>query len=245
MRTTSLLLLFTESLHLVEFLLILKVSKCYKRSLIDTLLYKGLSLCSNREKFHQEISSLKSVFKSNDYPNNFIDLHIKHFLDKLFVKNKVSLTVPKLQLVCVLPYTGKSSLDLRAHLRHTTEKNILFCKLNVVFRSTCRLGSLFRFKDSLKKKILSGIVYRYTCSNCKVTYYGKMFRHFFTRASEHMGTSNLTGKSVKNAKESAISDHLLQCDSPITFDDFDILASDSNKFKLHTKESLLIKHYKF
>ena len=56
-----------------------------------------------------------------------------------------------------------------------------------------------------------------------------------------MRTSNLTGKRIKNAKESAISDHLLRCDSPITFDNFDILVSDSNKFKLLIKESLLIK----
>ena len=69
------------------------------------------------------------------------------------------LTVPKLQLVCVLAYRGKSSLDLRARLRWTTEKNIPFCKLNVVFRSTCKLGNLFRFKDSLEKKILPGIIY--------------------------------------------------------------------------------------
>ena len=130
------------------------------------------------EKFHQKISSLKSVFKSNDYPKNFIDSCIKNSLDKLFVKNKVSLTVPKLQLVCVLPYKGKSSFDLRARLRRTIEKNIPFCKLNVVFKSTCRLCNLFRFKDSLEKKILPGIVYRYTCSNCKVTYYGKTYRHF-------------------------------------------------------------------
>ena len=62
-------------------------------------------------------------------------------------------------------------------------------------------------------------------SNCKVTYYGKTFRHFLNRASEHMGTLNLLGKRMKNTKELAISDHLLQCDSPIIFDDFDILAS--------------------
>ena len=74
------------------------------------------------------------------------------FLDKLFVKNKVSLTVPKLQLVWVLSYTGKSSLDLRARLRRTNKKNIPFCKLNIVFRSTRRLDNSFRFKDSLEKK---------------------------------------------------------------------------------------------
>ena len=59
-----------------------------------------------------------------------------------------------------------------------------------------------------------------------------------------MGTSNLTRKHIKNAKESTISEHLLQCDSPITFDDFDILVSDSNKFKLIIKENLLIKRDK-
>ena len=78
-----------------------------------------------------------------------IDLHIKKFSDKLFVKNKVSLTVLKLQLV---RGQVKAYLDLTAHLRCTTEKSMLFCKLNVVFRSTCRLGTLSRFKDFLKKK---------------------------------------------------------------------------------------------
>ena len=56
-----------------------------------------------------------------------------------------------------------------------------------------------------------------------------------------MGTSNLTEKLITNAEESAMSDHLLQRDSPITFDDFNILAFDSNKFKLLIKESLFVK----
>ena len=59
-----------------------------------------------------------------------------------------------------------------------------------------------------------------------------------------MGTLNLMGKRIKKVKELAISDHLLQCDSPVTFDDFDILASDSNKVKLLIKESLLNKRDK-
>ena len=56
-----------------------------------------------------------------------------------------------------------------------------------------------------------------------------------------MGISNLTGKRVKNVKESAVSDHLLQCDCTIDFDHFDILASDTNSFRLLIKEGLLIK----
>ena len=36
---------------------------------------------------------------------------------------------------------------------------------------------LYRFKDSLKEKICSGIIYRCTFSKCKVTDYGETFRH--------------------------------------------------------------------
>ena len=55
-----------------------------------------------------------------------------------------------------------------------------------------------------------------------------------------MGISNLTEKRVKNVKQSAVSDHLLQCDCSINFDDFDILVSETNNFRLLIKESLLI-----
>ena len=123
---------------------------------------------------------------------------------------------------------GKLSLDLRTKLRRNIERDLPYCKLEVIFRFKCRLNTLFQFEDSLEKKIRSGLIYRYTCSNCKVTYYGKTFRHFYTRAAEHMGISNLTGK-------------LLQYNCALNFDDFSILATDSNKFKLLLRVSLLIK----
>ena len=59
-----------------------------------------------------------------------------------------------------------------------------------------------------------------------------------------MGISNLTDKHVKNVKDSAVSEHLLQYDCTIDFDNFDILASDTNSFRLLIKESLLIKRDK-
>ena len=74
------------------------------------------------------------------------------------------------------------------------------------------------------------------------TYIPLTYHHFFTRAAEHMGISNLTGKRLKCVKQSAVSDHLLECNCSIDFDHFDILASDANRFRLLIKESLLIKH---
>ena len=52
----------------------------------------------------------------------------------------------------------------------------------------------------------------------------------------------VTGMRLKCVKQSAVSDHLLECNCSIDFDHFDILASDANKFRLVIKKSLLIKH---
>ena len=146
---------------------------------------------------------------------------IKKFLNKLFIQRDLNFTVSKRELNCIIPYLCKASLDLRTRLRRTIERNLPFCKLKIIFRSKCRLNTLFHFKDSLEKKIRSGIIYCYRCSNCKVTYYGKTFRHFYNRVvAEHMGISNFTGKRLKNVKQSAISDNLLQCKCTINFHNF-------------------------
>ena len=213
----------------------------YKRAIIETLLHRSFRLCSNYENFHREIETLKSISKHNSYPHNLVNHRIKKFFNKLFVQRNLIFKVPKMELICVLPYLGKASLDLRTRLRRTIERKLLFCKSKIIFRSKCRLNALCRFKNSLEKKICSGIIYRYTCSNCNVTYYRKTFRYFFTRAAEHMGISNLTGKHTKNIKQPAISDPLLQCNYMINFDNFDISAAESSKFKLLLRESLLIK----
>ena len=47
-----------------------------------------------------------------------------------------------------------------------------------------------------------------------------------------MGISNLTGKRVKNVKESVVSDHLIQWNYATDFDHFDVLASDTNSFRI-------------
>ena len=145
----------------------------------------------------------------NGYPKIFFDFCIKKYLNKVLIKKKVVLKASKKELICVFPFLGKKSMQLRTRLVNSIESNLKFCKLKVIFQSPCKLNSLFRYKDSLQKKIHSDIIYRYMCSNCKVTYYGMTYRHFFTRAAEHMGISNLTGKRLKSVKQSAVSDPLL------------------------------------
>ena len=51
-----------------------------------------------------------------------------------------------------------------------------------------------------------------------------------------MGISNLAGKRLKCVKQSAVSDHLFECKYSIDFDHFDILGSDTNRFRLRIKK---------
>ena len=58
----------------------------HKREFIEILLQRSFRLCSNYENFHREIETLKSIFKHNNYPQNFVNQCIEKFLNKLFIK---------------------------------------------------------------------------------------------------------------------------------------------------------------
>ena len=117
--------------------------------------------------------------------------------------------IDKLKTICESNSYPKSFVDL-CIIKYRKKHKFWKQKLKIIFQSPCKLSSLFRYKDSLKKETCSGIVYKYTCSNCKVTYFGKKYHHSFTRAAEDMGISNLTRKHLKSVKQSAISDRLLE-----------------------------------
>ena len=58
------------------------------------------------------------------------------------------------------------------------------------------------------------------------------------RSAEHMVIFDSTEKHIKNATESPISNYLLQCGCFISFNHFDILASDTYKTRLLIKKAL-------
>ena len=94
--------------------------------------------------------------------------------------------------------------------------------------------------DRLPFDIVSGVVYKYTCGRCNSSYYGETDRHLKVRSREHIGIPPLIFRKVKPSKESAILDHLLNCNKISSFDEFTILAYGHHKYILKIKESLLI-----
>ena len=216
------------------------IDDSYKKSLIFTLLFRCFSICSDFSKFHLEIKKLRDIFKRNGYPSSLIEMCIRTFFQKLYVPKQVYITVPKKQLLIILPFLGKLSSKLKQQVANCFKSSLPQCEVKIIFKSTNRLSSLFTYKDVIPKDLQSNLIYKFTCGNCNVTYYGKTERHFKVRLSEHLGLSPLTGKRVSNCKPSAVSDHLLSSCHDSDINDFSILTKANNGFKLLIKESLLI-----
>ena len=107
----------------------------YKIGLVHNLLFRFFKICSSMENFHTEVEHLRRVFKCNKRPVNIIDQCIKKFLDKLYVPKQIVSTVPKKELLVVLPYLGTFSLNLRKRLYKAVSKSLPQCNIKVVFQS--------------------------------------------------------------------------------------------------------------
>ena len=133
---------------------------------------------------HSEIEKLKNIFSKNGYPTKFVDKCVSAFLNKLFEKKVVVHTVPKLDLMIVLPFLGSTSWKVKNELIKTFKKNVPFCKLKIVFKAGKRLASFFSFKDKFPESLMSGVIYQYTCPKCKLRYVGCTKRFWETRLQE-------------------------------------------------------------
>ena len=110
----------------------------HKFGLVYTLLHRCFWLVSDMSKFHFEIEKLKEILLSNGYSNKFIDKRISKFMNKLYIKKPVMLTVPKKQLYFVLPYMGKMSALVKSGLARSLHKRLPFCKVKIVFKTSNR-----------------------------------------------------------------------------------------------------------
>lgn len=105
--------------------------------------------------------------------------------------------VPKKDLVCVFPFLGKNSLEIKKCLQNSTKRTLPYCKLKVVFKSPSKIVDHFDLKDVLPKKICSHIVYSFKCDSGNAIYYDKAELHFYVTPAEDMGISHLANKRLK------------------------------------------------
>ena len=124
-----------------------------------------------------EVENLREIFKKNSYPSGIIEQSIISILNKVHVPKKVIPTVSKKELFIVLPYLGTIPSNLKGKLKTCFKNSLPQCSVKKIIKSTNRLSSLFCFKDVIAEELQSHLVYKFSCSNCSVTYYGKTERH--------------------------------------------------------------------
>ena len=134
------------------------------------------------ELFHKEIMQLKKIYGKNGYDNKFFDKCLPTFLNKIFSEEVLQHTASKKDLYIFLRYLGKLSLSARSTLEKLsmtkTIHDILPCvNLKVVFRIKNRLSSKFTFNDKISKEMFPLLCYKFQCSSCNATYYGKTKHH--------------------------------------------------------------------
>ena len=155
-------------------------------------------------------------------------------------------TVPKKEVTMILSFLGTCSYNVKKNLDETLRKLLPFCKLRIIFRTTSRMSSYFSFKGKFPKSLMSGVIYKYTCSNCNVSYIGCTARYWEKRLEEHTHLSALTGKPLSGVQVFAPLQHVktAKCNPSgpkVTRDDFEVIGYERDRYLLQLKESILIK----
>ena len=180
----------------------------YKIGLLSTLLFRYFSICSNYQLFHLEVVKFKKIFLRNGYSPTFIENSIYRFLNKIFSKKVIKITVPKRSYEIILPYLGPLSNKIHRRLKSIFQTALAAGQIKVVFKTTSRLSHMFRFKDMVSPDLKSHVIYEFKCSTCNSGYIGEKRVHFKTRSCQHLGISPFTEKPLRSCVNTAITGHI-------------------------------------
>ena len=75
--------------------------------MLFSLLHWRFKLGSNFELFHQEFDKLKTIFENNGYSKSVVDLCIKKYQYKVFIKKEVVLKASKKDFIASFPLSEK------------------------------------------------------------------------------------------------------------------------------------------
>ena len=151
----------------------------------------------------------------------------------------INLIKEKHRIVFCITFHGHHSFKIRNNITKLIKSHYPETKLQFVCRASKRLSLLFKYKDFFQPLVCSNVNYKYTCSGCNATYYGKTSRNLKIRCYEHLGL-NKRGENRASPSSSSIWDHIKQSGHAGTLEDFSIISKSDNSFDLSIHESLLI-----
>ena len=216
----------------------------FKINAIKTLLYRAYHLSSTYKLFHNEIEFLKKFFKSNGFNSNLFNSQVRKFINNKFQPPVRIPTANKEKMYISLPHLGDLSEKMISALTASLSNFYPQIDFRFVNSNNFRIGSFFKVKDQLPKALVSSLVYKFTCPNCRIGYIGSSFRNFKTRMDEHIGQSSRTGRPLSQPPQSVVREHSETCKFKLGCDHFSIVDSCKNIDSLRILESLYIKKVK-
>ena len=216
----------------------------YKKGLISTLLYRAYMINSSLVTLHEEVEKLKGIFRKNGYPSSFLDRCIYRFFNKIHEKKVPVCTVPKMEVSIILPFMGTTSTGVKNNLVRSFRNIIPFCNVKVIFKTSNRLSSYFKYKDSFPKSLISHVLYKYTCARCNLSYVGMTARYWEKRLEEHTHLSARTGQPLSGMQIYAPMQHCRKAEGrcgKVAREDFEFIGGGGGRYLLQVKESIMIK----
>ena len=211
-----------------------------KQAILSSALYRAYNISSTFKLFDREVSFLRNFFIESGFPKWLIETAISKFLNKQFTRSPCMYNVKKLEKYFVLPFFGKQSMKLRTEIEALLKKFYPFLCPRIVLRNSFSIGSLFRFKDLVPKASRSAVIYKFSCPSCGGTYIGSTYVRLYSRVCQHQGRSDRTGRTLASPVASSVRDHSMECDTPFSINDFQIIDRERGKFSLRILESLYI-----
>ena len=209
------------------------IPKSFKRSLVSGLFFRSWSICSNAVLFEREVGFIRTLLRQNGYPSKFINDCFLAFIKK---QNQTPSTEPKVfgpykkPIFLNLPYLGHESDILKKQIKRVVSAAIPWAKPLIHFKTSFSLRSLSKLKDKIPLLTKSKVVYKVNCPTCSQFYIGQTSRRLSQRMHEHRFSTNGPIRTHQDT-----TGHVVNTTSP------QILASDSNNFRLLIKETLLIR----
>ena len=149
----------------------------YKANSIKTLINRGFRLCSNWTNFDTEMKKLHKYFVQNGYRSDLFYKILNGIVDKIFKPPSPIFTAPKKKIYITMPFLGNKQDSFSKELRYILCKFYPFLEIYIAPINPLKIGTFFKFKDSLPAEFRFGVVYKYSCPKCTLgTYIGCTIR---------------------------------------------------------------------
>ena len=155
---------------------------------------------------HPLCCNLKNLLSRNGYPRGISTYNMNDVVTRNKPKDPIS-TVPKRDVLIVLPYLGLQSKFITKQLKSCIYKFYGCINLKIIFPNTHRIKSLLPYKGKLNRSLKSKVVY-------DDFYIGKTRGRLHDRKTEHFKAL------MKSCQSSAIADHIISTGHNIKWDHF-------------------------